>query len=104
MRPQPETVSVSGYEFTINPLTLGQVRRVYEIMRTPNMDQFERTLKIIMVGLERNHPESVKAIDELVISYDQIELIAAATLRMGGFMRRGDDPTGELKPLPSSGT
>lgn len=92
MRPDPITVEAGGVQYTVQPLTLRQVRLIEKLLRGTPDSETDRAIEIIKVGLEE-YPSV--ADDSMIISFSDIDSIASTVLQMGGFLRRDADSPGK---------
>jgi hypothetical protein len=93
MRPESITVNPGEYSFTIRPFTLGQIRKILKVLQDP-LENFERSMRILEVALERDYPDQAKTLEDLVIPFDEFDSMATKVLLLAGF-RKGDEKTGE---------
>jgi len=103
MRPDPITVNLSGKDYIIRPLSLGQLRKADDIMSDKTLGNIDRAIKIIGVGLSRDYPEDAAKVEDLEVEILDISPIMIKILEIGGMVPKS---SGELVPVvpPSTGT
>jgi hypothetical protein len=93
MRPDPITVTLGDLDFTIRPLTLGQVRKVEEILLDPARaarGNIPVAMDIVAVALRRDYQEEASNIDDLEGTSMEVMLAQGAILRLSGFLEAGE--------------
>ena len=102
MRPDPVVVRVGEYSLTFHPLPLRDVRRIEKILSTPDLSNFDRSVAIAQVGLEKAHPDLSSSIEDLYIPYRDVDLLAATVLELSGFTKSSQ--SGEQRGAAEGGT
>ncbi len=93
------TMQLAGREFELRPLTLGQLRLLFDALGDLSGKSggalVESAAKIIHAGLARSHPElTLEAVLDMETSLDEANDAVAAILRMAGLA-----PAGEARPV-----
>lgn len=86
MRPDPITITLSGKEYVIRPLSLGQLRKADAVMSDKSLSNIDRAMKIIQIGLERDHGDVAKDIDDQEINLLEISGTMMQILKVGGMV------------------
>lgn len=108
MRPDPVKIELGDKEFTIRPLTLGQLRDVDSFIRrgrvgSEDYNQMDQSLDILQAALKRDYPEDAAKILDLEVGMLEIGALVQKVLRVGG-MIPDEAPAGELPAVQPTGT
>lgn len=97
MRPEPITIEFYDEKFVVRPLTLGQIRKLDKLLRDPALvsENLERSIQIIAIALERDHPEVAAKFMEGDFEAPMAPLgpVTQEILRIGGMLL--ETPVGE---------
>ncbi len=104
------TVAMGGRDWTVPPLTLGQLRRLMPKVRQlteigASMDeaQIGVLVEIVAAALQRNYPEITAEAVESLLDLANAGPVLGAVLTGSGLKAR-DDPPGEPAAVASLGT
>lgn len=92
MRPEPVTIALSGKPYTIKPLTLGQLRKIEPVLVDPTIREVEKSIRVIQIALERDHPEVAADIDNQVMAMTDVAEAMQKVLLVGGMVVSGEPP------------
>ena len=98
-----ETIRLGGRDFTLRPLTLGQLRHLLdaldEMAGASGGGLIDAAAKLVAAGLAAAHPElTTDAVLDLSASLDELNIAVAAILNRAGLSPREAMP-GEDRPV-----
>ena len=86
MRPTPIKISLSDKEFTIKPLTLGQIRKIENSLRDPDLAEIDKSFNVIQIALERDYPEDSANLLNFELSMSEVGPMVKDILTVGGMI------------------
>lgn len=86
MRPEPIKITLSDKDYTIRPLTLGQIRKIDNLMLSHEMRQLEKSIAIIAIALERDYAAIAADIENQEHSMIELGSAVASVLTVGGMI------------------
>ena len=101
MRPAPIKITLEDQEYTIRPLTLGQLQEIDALLKD-NLPEVMKSIQIIRVALSRDHKEVADRILELEIPMRDIGPIVFKLLTIGGMVMETD--VGNVSEALQTGT
>jgi len=85
-------LKLNGMEYTIPPLTLGQVKRLLPVIEkmqkeSEPIEKFESVVKVAHAAFSRNYPDmKVEEIEEM-IDLGNMKMVLDAIMGVSGFLR-----------------
>lgn len=100
-------VTLAGRDFTIRPLTLGQLRVVLDVVAglegKAGGELVEAAARIIQAGLSREEPTvTLEAVLAMEASLDEVNTVVAAILQTAGLKAGGLPSSGEAMPAATA--
>lgn len=101
MRAKAETITLGERQWTVRPLTLGQVQEIEPILMESTFDSnghIGAAMTIVAIALRRDHPESASTLADVEATAGEIVAAMAKVLRLGGFVEtsgQGEPGLGE---------
>jgi len=95
MRAKPITITLGDKEWSIRPLTLGQVEDIEPILMAGG-STMPLSIAIVKIALGRDYPEDSEKIRDFEATTDQVAAAMGAVLRLGGFLE--NKTPGEAEP------
>ncbi len=95
MRAKPITIALGDKEWSIRPLTLGQVEDIEPIL-VGGGNTTHLSISILQIALRRDHKEDSDNIRDLESTTDQLAVALRDILRLGGFLET--QTPGEAEP------
>jgi hypothetical protein len=99
MRPEPIKITLSDKDYTIRPLTLGQIRKIDELMLRLEMRQVGKSIAIIAIALERDYAATAADIENQEHSMMELGSAVASILTVGGMIAvssSGESPAAQV--------
>jgi hypothetical protein len=99
MRPDHIEIAFGGRKFTIQPLTIGQIRKIEKAITIPQGEARDIPFTVIGIALSRHYSEV--AVDDLESDADEIVANFNAILQLGGF-KKASPGEGAGAPTPNA--
>jgi hypothetical protein len=107
MRPDPETITLGGKSWTIEALTLRQLREIAPISgeaAAGKIDQLEYMEKLITAVLRRKYPDDIADLPDLEMTIPELKEAQAAIMRLSGLAKAKEPAEGETVAAPQTAT
>jgi hypothetical protein len=102
MRPAPIKITLGDKDFTIRPLTLGQIQEIDLLLKDKNISEVMKTIQIIRVALSRDNPTDAENILEMEIPMNELGPTVFQLLKIGGMVAK--DVEGNVMEALQTGT
>jgi len=97
MRTNAKQMRLGHKEWTIRPLTLGQVQAIEPVLlASDGAGTITTALAILRVALLRDFPADVPALEDIETDANEISVAMSTILQLGGFIR--EVQPGEVQP------
>jgi len=108
MRTSAKQIRLGHKEWTIRPLTLGQVQAIEPVLlASDGAGTITTALAILRVALSRDFPADVSGLENIETDADEISVAMSTILQIGGFIREiqpGEDRAGESPAQTGGGS